>query len=75
MANILVTGGTGLIGSSITDHLAQAGHKVVTFDLVSVPENIDTAAGDVTLLTGDVCDGNALSGAISQKSGYLSPIP
>lgn len=66
LANILVTGGTGLIGSSITDHLARAGHKVVTYDLVSVPENVDQAAGDLTLLTGDICDAAALSATMAQ---------
>jgi len=67
VANILVTGGTGLIGSGITNHLARAGHHVVTYDLVSVPENVDPAAGDMTLLTGDVCDPAAVSAALEEQ--------
>lgn len=72
MANILVTGGTGLIGSGITEHLARAGHKVICFDLVPNPDNVDPAAGDLTLLTGDVCDEAAVSATLAHHDiGYV----
>jgi|TARA_Y100000034_G_C6906727_1_gene421049 nucleoside-diphosphate-sugar epimerase len=32
MANILITGGAGYIGSELTEHLLQDGHKVVAYD-------------------------------------------
>lgn len=64
MANILVTGGTGLIGSPITERLAQAGHSIASYDLVPNLDNVDPAAGDIRFVTGDICDRDALDTAV-----------
>lgn len=54
MANILVTGGTGQIGTYVCDDLASKGHKVVIFDSrpASAPlkSNQQMAVGDVASL-------------------------
>jgi len=47
--NILVTGGSGFIGSHIVDLLLAAGHRVIIYDLESpkVPGKYDFVKGDV----------------------------
>lgn len=72
MANIFVTGGTGLIGSRITEHLLRSGHAVATFDLVPNPQNLDTSLGGLSLLEGNICDLTGLSKAIADHgSDYV----
>jgi UDP-glucose 4-epimerase len=56
MANVLVTGGTGLIGAEVTRQLLAAGHKPVAFDFSPSYENIADVAGDVAVVRGDVAD-------------------
>lgn len=65
MANVLITGGTGLIGSPIAERLARAGHYVATYDLEPNPANVDPAAGRVMFLQGDVCDRGVLDATVA----------
>lgn len=71
MADVLITGGAGFIGSNLADRLIQEGHSVTIFDNLSrsgCESNIawlrDThGAGAFTLLQGDLTDFSALRGA------------
>lgn len=66
MAHILVTGGTGLIGCRISEHLVRDGHKVTTFDLMPNADNIAGIAGAINLVAGNICDLAALEKAVSE---------
>jgi UDP-glucose 4-epimerase len=66
MANIFVTGGTGLIGSRVTEHLMSLGHRIATYDLAPNPDNIDVGKGDVSLLAGDICDADMLAASVAR---------
>ncbi|MFC4357848.1 NAD-dependent epimerase/dehydratase family protein [Halobium salinum] len=58
MATVLVTGGTGFIGSYTAADLVEAGHDVVAYDLSTDPrilEKLDVE-DDVTIRRGDVSD-------------------
>jgi nucleoside-diphosphate-sugar epimerase len=65
MSNMLVTGGTGFIGSHVTRYLVNAGHKVKVLDnnsrgnLDRIPDIID----DIEFIQGDICDINAVERA------------
>ncbi|WP_242128702.1 NAD(P)-dependent oxidoreductase [Sphingobium sp. Sx8-8] len=56
MANILVTGGTGLIGWCTAELLVEQGHRVVLYDLKPILENIAHLGDRVTVVAGDVTD-------------------
>jgi len=56
MANILVTGGSGLIGWCAAEQLTQQGHDVVVFDLKPNHENLATLQDKLTIVSGDVTD-------------------
>lgn len=56
MANILVTGGTGLIGWRATEALVEAGHHVVVYDLVPNMANVGHLADRLTVVRGDITD-------------------
>lgn len=53
--SVLVTGGTGYIGSYLVRHLLDEGQEVVVFDRYPVRERID-GLESVTLVEGDVLD-------------------
>lgn len=56
MANVLVTGGAGFIGSHLTTKLVELGHRVRVFDNLSTGrrENLAHLAGKFELLEGDL---------------------
>jgi UDP-glucose 4-epimerase len=69
MANtVLVTGGTGFIGSSVAADLLEHGHDVVAYDLSTDPrilEKLDVA-DDVTIRRGDVTDSTDVIRAVKE---------
>lgn len=58
--NILVTGGSGFLGSHVADALSDAGHNVTIFDIHPSP----FLRPDQTMLTGDLMDQNATESAV-----------
>lgn len=68
MANVLVTGGAGFIGSFIVDELISKGHKVRIFDSLAyqvhhgkIPDYLNKSA---EFIRGDVQDKDALANAL-----------
>ena len=58
MANYLVTGGAGFIGSHLTARLVKLGHTVTVLDNFSSGkmENVTAVADLITLIEGDLRD-------------------
>ena len=58
MSNVLVTGGAGFIGSHLTTHFVEAGHRVRVFDDFSSGsrENLKHMEGRFELVEGDIRD-------------------
>lgn len=56
MANVLVTGGTGLLGGPTVQRLVALGHNVVAFDLAPNLDNLGKAKDDVEIVSGDIAD-------------------
>jgi len=66
MAQVLVTGGAGFIGSHLVEALLAAGHRVRVADDLSTGrrENLDAVAGRVELLVADLADPDAARRAV-----------
>ena len=69
---VLVTGGSGFIGSHVVDALVEAGHEPRIFDVIPSPwhDDVDTFIGDLTdvdalRLASEDCDATAHLGAIA----------
>jgi nucleoside-diphosphate-sugar epimerase len=62
MATVLVTGGTGFIGSYLAADLLEAGHDVVAFDRSTETRVLEKLgiAGEVTIRRGDITDPTAV---------------
>lgn len=54
---VIVTGGTGFLGSHVADHLAAAGHEVTVFDQIPSARHRS--------ITGDLLDADAVTSALS----------
>ena len=65
MMNILVVGGAGYIGSTVTAQLLRAGHAVVVFDDLSHGHRQAVPAG-AELVVGDIGDAAALDGVFAR---------
>lgn len=66
MANYLVTGGAGFIGSHIVDALVNKGHKVRVLDnlLTGRKENLKNVLDRIELIIGDIRDANIVKFAV-----------
>lgn len=69
-ASILVTGGSGFLGSHVADALTRAGHAVTIFDRVQSP-HLNRAEGlenqpPQKMVVGDLLDGETLSNLVPQ---------
>lgn len=56
MANVLVTGGTGLLGGPTVNRLVSLGHNVVAYDLEPNLQNLGHVKDDVETVRGDIAD-------------------
>ena len=67
MADYLVTGGAGFIGSNITERLAKSGKSVRVFDnfLTGKRENLSSLAGKAEIIEGDLRNIDQLSRAMA----------
>jgi UDP-glucose 4-epimerase len=54
--NILITGGSGFLGSHVADALSDAGHRVIIFDIHESPY----LRSDQKMITGDIMDINKI---------------
>ena len=63
MSKVLVTGGSGFLGSHIADALSDIGHEVTILDQVESPYLRE----DQSFIKGDVCDAEKL---VEQLSGF-----
>ena len=69
MAKVLVTGGTGFIGSHLTEKLVELGHEVTVVDNISHGslENLEAVVKKVILLEGDILNSEVLEKAVHGK--------
>ncbi len=65
--NILVTGGSGFIGSTLTKRLIKEGHKVIGLDVKQAPSNEIKTNANVTSCIGDIRDANLLEQLFSDS--------
>lgn len=69
MADYIVTGGAGFIGSSLVRRLLADGHSVTVFDSLATGrrENIEGLSGDFAFVKGDIRDTAALLDVFASK--------
>ncbi|MEM2110941.1 MAG: NAD(P)-dependent oxidoreductase [Candidatus Bathyarchaeia archaeon] len=65
--NVLITGGTGFIGSHITRELANSGETVIAYDLYPNTERIRDVTKNVKIVLGDVSDYATLMTTIKKE--------
>jgi UDP-glucose 4-epimerase len=82
MAEYLVTGGAGFIGSNLVRFILEKGHDVVVLDNFSTgkPENLAEVRDRIHLIEGDLCDREVVDGAVAGvraifHQGALGSVP
>lgn len=68
ISTVLVTGGSGFIGSYVVDRLLRDGIKVVSFDHVHDQKNLPNGA---TRFLGDIRDAEAVTEAMAHVDGFI----
>jgi UDP-glucose 4-epimerase len=68
---MLVTGGTGFIGSFVVERLLEEGADVVVFDATPQPANLGELARRVEIVEGDVRDVEAVARAVEGAAGVF----
>ena len=68
---MLVTGGTGFIGSFVVERLLEEGADVVVFDATPQPANLGELARRVEIVEGDVRDVDAVARAVEGAAGVF----
>lgn len=68
---MLVTGGTGFIGSFVVERLLEEGADVVVFDATPQPANLGDLARRVEIVEGDVRDVDAVARAVEGAAGVF----
>ena len=63
---VLITGGTGFIGSHVARYLVHEGHQVVGFESSPTPARIADLAAQVVIERGDICDLDVLISTMKQ---------
>lgn len=55
---VMITGGTGFIGSNVSGSLAEDGHQVVIYDLMPTPKRLTGVKSKekIKIVRGDICD-------------------
>lgn len=66
--SVLITGGTGFIGSHLARKLVQRGNDVILFDLYPNEQSIQDIVGSVTIVKGDVVDYQGLVDTIKKHN-------
>ena len=68
---MLVTGGTGFIGSFVVERLLEEGADVIVFDATPQPANLGELARRVEIVEGDVRDVEAVARAVEGAAGVF----
>ncbi len=63
---VMITGGTGFIGSNLARGLVAEGHQVVAYDLRPMPARIADLEEEVEIVQGDIRDVGSLTEAIRE---------
>ncbi len=71
--NILVTGGAGYVGSLLTPHLLNAGHKVTVYDVMYFGDDfLPKDNPNLTIVAGDIRDTARLAGSLKGIDAVIS---
>ena len=63
---VMITGGTGFIGSNLARGLVEEDHEVVAYDLTPTLARIADVQEKVKVVRGDICDLGSLIGAVKE---------